>query len=175
MAKFRIKNKGAITKKAQREINRAIRDSDTLEKAADILIKPMKKGKNPKTGRRYKALASSTIDQRKRMARYNDTSPDFSPRRSNLTFSGQLLDSITAKIFVTKSIVEIEPRGTRRKYRKKNGKPVKGPALKNKTLAEYHDKGKGRLPKRNIFSVSKKNVRKISKLIRSAVTRRFNK
>jgi len=82
--------------------------------AAELIRKRTRKGfgvARPGGNRRkLKRLARSTIEYRTRYKKL--LSSKTSPRKSNLTFTGQLLDSI--KLKVTKGRVTIGPRGRRR-------------------------------------------------------------
>lgn len=179
MARFRVNTKAA-RESIKRKINRIIRDKGILDKVGQMIVEPMKEGVNPVTGKPYKPLASSTIANRRAMAKYNQTSPRFSPDKSNLTFSGQLLDSIKHRIVISKSIIIIEPTGTRRAYRKKSGKPAKRSVKTNKELAKIHSKGGkkskkgGRLPKREVLKISKKKLKEVNQFIKRELLALFN-
>jgi hypothetical protein len=72
----------------------------------------------------FKPLAPATIDSRKRLERYNKTSPVYSPGRSNVSFTGQLLDSMKFKMLQSKSfLLEIFFDGRRIPY--KTGKDTR--------------------------------------------------
>jgi len=69
---------------------------------------------------RYSPLALKTIKRRKRLATVNSTDPKYSSGRSNLTFTGEFIKSITARF--TKGFgLNIKPRGKHRGYKLING------------------------------------------------------
>jgi hypothetical protein len=96
--------------------------------AAIRLIKGFTRSGKEASGGKYrsiKSLAESTINQRRRMARYNKTSELFSPEKSNLTFTGQLIESVkTLAIKVTQRMVVVGPEGKRKPYKNKDGSNV---------------------------------------------------
>lgn len=77
-------------------------------------------------GNRFPALADSTVGRRRALAKVNETHRAYSAARSNLTFTGQLIDSIKVlNVQASKAIVEIGPTGKRRKLKGVRGKPLK--------------------------------------------------
>jgi len=97
-------------------------------------------GKHSVDGESYKSLpelADSTKKQRKQKAKYNKTAELFKPDKSNLTFSGQLLESLKLlKVNILARSVDIGPEGTRTPYRNKNGTLVQKTPT-NEKLAQY--------------------------------------
>jgi hypothetical protein len=79
-------------------------------------------------------LKTSSISSRKYIAKHNQTHQTFEPSRSNLTITGQLLDSITHKIIGVGQIL-IDVAGKHRGY--KSGTGAKGKDIENKDLKEY--------------------------------------
>jgi hypothetical protein len=98
--------------------------------------------------RRLKALAKSTIEGRTRLKNLGRLHKDTSPRRSNLTRSGKLLDSMKIKE-VKNKYVRWGPKGRRR-----------GEGITNEQVAEYVAQGG-----RPFNFLSKKDITKITKLI----------
>jgi hypothetical protein len=83
-------------------------------------------------------LADSTIDSRRTLATTNQTPAFYREKKSNLTLTGQLLDSL--KLFIRRGSLIIRPDGARRPYRTKKGAGKGQPT--NDKLAEFlEDKG----------------------------------
>jgi hypothetical protein len=87
-------------------------------------------------------LSRSWIEQRQRLAAFNQTHPAYSPKRSNLTLTGQLLDAVSfrvknnrAEVFVAESTrrgyAYVPSRGPRK------GQTVTAKAPTNAKLAEF--------------------------------------
>lgn len=98
-----------------------------------------------------KPLAPSTIENRKRIARYNRVSKFFKASKSNLTLTGQFLRSFkatikekTTKLGNASVLFKAFPTGDHKPYKsgkKKKGKPSKpiksGGGLSNEELGQY--------------------------------------
>lgn len=102
MAKVRVTGLDELRKRTTTELGRAIKTSNFQETLVQgIADEVRKRGVKPD-------LAASTVKQRKYLAGSNSTHPSFSPGKSNLTFSGQLLDSLTARYLITKKAFVID-------------------------------------------------------------------
>jgi hypothetical protein len=80
---------------------------------------------------------------------------DGAPNKSSLTFTGQMLASLEAKVSKTargKTSIKIEPTGNRQ-----GGGPT------NKELARWHSTGKGNLPKRAFLGLTRLDQSKVNK------------
>jgi hypothetical protein len=85
----------------------------------DRIQRVTRSGKDP--GRKsFKSLKKSTKMMRKSIAKYNKTHPLFKVPRSNLTITGQLVDSVSY-VFKGK-VIDIRPRGIHSAYKGKPGK-----------------------------------------------------
>ena len=73
---------------------------------------------------KFPNLKESTKRIRKSLSKYNDTHATFRFNRSNVTFTGQLLDHVRFKILKDK--IELFIKGSRRLYRERNNKVLKG-------------------------------------------------
>ena len=132
--------------------------------AITIIVKRTKKGFGVrKTGqiggarKRLKRLAKSTIERRKR---FSGLASDTSPARSNLTFTGQLLDSLKVKkISARKKSFVISPEGKR-----------KGSSLANFEVAEFVDENG-----RPFLGFSNKDLQEVLKLYQSNFARLVRK
>lgn len=92
--------------------------------------------------RRFTRLSGRTIERRRRMAEYNTTHSDYSSSRSNLTFSGQLINSIKAFIRRTKGVIELIPTGRRKPYKLKSGRLSKSRPLNRDVVSAQEDMGR---------------------------------
>lgn len=127
-----------ITKKLSK-IEKGFEDKRLLEPVADIAIKDIQRNTKAtrgfnKSGDRDKlpGISEEWIERRKKLSGTNATTGVYSPRRSNLSFTGQLLDSLKAKFRGRK--ITIEPTGTRTPY--KNLKGGQSSPVENKIVAK---------------------------------------
>lgn len=123
-----------------------------------------------KTGKQFKRLAPITIENRKKLSKYNKTHPDYSPSKPNLTFTGRLLNSVKARITSKASsiILKIDVSGSHAPYKYK-GKEV-GKRVSNKSIREGLASN-GRDP----LELSKKAKRNLSRIITAIIKERLNK
>lgn len=122
-------------------------------------------GKEIESGSSQPALSQESKDSRKQLAKRNRTHSTFSPGRSNLTFTGQLLDSLTFKKI--RGGVRIEPSGSRKPY-KGGSKKV----LTNKQVAGLLAKMK---PKRVFLGVDNEMVKQIKSIIKRFLRRKLRR
>jgi len=173
MAKVKIKGLLKLEASLRRKFQKFLDETKVIgDELLDDLKDEIKDGTSPATGKPFKALAKSTIDKRRKMAKYNSTDSSFSPTKSALTFSGQLVDSIKSNVkILAKSVnITIEATGKRKPYKNKDGSNTKGSAkVGNKKLAEIHSKGNASLPKRDIVNISRNRTDKIVKRIKEAL------
>jgi len=176
MAKVTVKGLKKIDRvvdEFRKELGRIISSSDGVQnRLLSELKKEIKSGKSPATGKNFIKLKTSTKNSRRARAKYSKTDPKFSPNKSALTFSGQLVDSIKAKVKVgIKSMrITIEPTGKREPYKNKDGSNTKGSARKgNKKLAKIHAEGGGKLPKRDLLGFTKKKEKEVVKIIKETI------
>lgn len=140
MAKVNIKGLPQLTAALKKFINESASREEILLRIGIIgresIIAKTRTGKNLVTGGKQKALKASTVKHREILAKSNPVQETFSAKRSNLTLTGQLLESI--KIIPSKSKAEVNlvPKGTRKPYVNKNGKSQKGTPT-NEDLTEY--------------------------------------
>jgi hypothetical protein len=122
-------------------IDRVLSGKTMLNEIGDNIVNDItvqtRLGKSTVTGKPFKALKDSTIAQRKNIAKHNTVHPSFSPARSNLTITGQLIDSMRRK--VSKGLIEVFFEGTHKPYntagkKKKSGKQK---PVTNEELAGY--------------------------------------
>lgn len=103
-------------KRALSNINRnyvtTINRSGILNSTLKNLKADIRKGINPKTGRNYPRLAKSTVKQRELYKDVNPTHPAFNASKANVTFTGQLVDSLKATITSFRNGVKVAIRAT---------------------------------------------------------------
>ena len=125
---------------------------------------------NWKTGKSFKALAPSTIERRKKLSKYNKTHSDYSPSKSNLTFTGRLLKSVKTRIIArSKSIIfRIDVSGSHAPYKGK-GKTY-GKRVANKVIRDGLAK-QGRDP----LAINRSSKKKLGRIIAAIIQERLNK
>lgn len=89
----------------------------------------------------FPTLRKATVANRKRLAKYNTTHPTFSERRSNLSFTGQLIDAVGYK--TGRDAVEVLVEDTSRKpyVTGKDGQRAKKTPDNNELAGFLRDKG----------------------------------
>lgn len=110
------------------------KDEKTFEKLSRAYIE-RRKGKK-QTGERSKQKKLTTQEK---LSGYT------SPTKSNLTFTGKMIEALTYRLF--KGKVEILPGDKRAK-----------------NLTQYHEEGNSKLPKRPYMHLSKKEIEKVRQL-----------
>lgn len=138
--------------------------------AEQIVDKIRKDGHNFKTGRKHKPLKRSTIEMRKSLSKYNKTHPEYSASKSNLTFTGRLLNSIKARITAkSKGIVmRIDVSGSHAPYKGKGR--THGSRQSNKSIREELAK-QGRDP----LALNKKSRDSLSRILTAIIRERLFK
>ena len=123
---------------------------------------------NPKTGKKFKALKRSTIENRKYLAKHNSTHSNYSAKSPNLTITGSLLDSIKTKIDVTQEGLTylIDVSGRHPKYQGAAG--AIGKSLTNKQIRTHLSKNN-----RDPLGLSKKLRKEIFKFLKEEITKRL--
>lgn len=136
MAKVKIRGVDAARRRALRIVVGSIASSPELKKIDEFAKSEFRKGKLL-DGSSIKSLAPSTIEFRQRYARVNRTGKGYSPRKSNLTFTGQFLESLKTSVELVrdKIRVRISPTGIHRGLRKING--GRFPGVSNAELGRF--------------------------------------
>ena len=94
-----------------------------------------RRGKPFNNNRSFKSLESLTIENRNRLKAFNKTHPSFAPAKSNLTFTGQLIDAIIC-VFNGKANVISVNNSARKPYKTGPSSSQKNPPT-NAKLYEY--------------------------------------
>lgn len=154
-------------------VSDALKDEKLLNDIGETIVTNSKAesrlGRDPKTGERYADFSGDNpqryIKTRERIARDVGAGRNFRPARSNLTLSGQLINSIKHKIINGKLI--IGPEGRRTPYKSNSSERV----LDNKQLGEWHTTGAGPYPARRVVGINDKTKRIVRNLINAFLKR----
>ncbi len=151
MVRISIKGFDKLKKSVKEVFNHAI-DREVLlqvgKTISDMNKKNIRAGLNPYAREsqwgdtKFPPLSKSWKERRKRLSEFNDTGQGFSPNKSNLTLTGQLVESIGAlEVDESKKSVTVElHNSTRRPYIGVKGKPLKSGAKTNKELGSIMSK-----------------------------------
>ena len=171
MARIRVKGIDEAIRRTKLKITAGIQSEGLLKDIGEFLVKNIKgsarTGKETESQKGFDDLEKSTIKNRDYLSRYNKTSSFYRRDKSNLTFSGQLLDSLKYKTNLRKGTVTVAPSGTRSPYRRKDGKAIKGQANTNTEVAR-HVSGS-----RPFMGTSKEMKQSILVLVRRELRRRL--
>lgn len=127
-------------------------------------------GKSP-TGKRHPQNSESWEYTKIALTKTNKPSEFYQYGLSNVTFTGQLLESIKLfKINRSKGSVEIDASGQRAPYKNLDGSVQKSKPPTNQKLVEYL-KEKGRI----IFGINKQMQNVINKIVRSYINAEIKK
>lgn len=153
-----------VSKSIQARINKAISNPKIYAEAHLLLEESIREGKNPKTGRQYRRLESSTVEHRKYIARNNPTHPEYSSNKSNLTLTGSLLKGLFTRFNKSKGILTIDIKGQHDGYKSNKGRLIKGSRQIRKDIVDgLESQG------RQILTVSDTFLNKIAKRIERAL------
>jgi hypothetical protein len=134
LAKVRITGLDKELKRTKLRIGNALaraKFNETIQK--ETIQEARKGGLKPK-------LMRSTVQARKRLQKYNSTHPDYSAGRSNLTFSGELLDAIRVKFITSKLTFVYDALKTKhKKYKGKKGRSKASGSISNRDLLEIQN------------------------------------
>lgn len=137
----RIKNPKVfveIEKSIIKDINQVLSSREMMSEVGEFTVERLRyearTGRPANFARSTKPLESSTIANRRYLAKHNPTHETFEPTRSNLTLTGQFLDSLK---YVVKGagLLEIFFDGNHRGYLSGTGN--RGKSIPNAKLAEY--------------------------------------
>lgn len=175
MAKVKVNiNAGRITARLRTEIGRALKQAGIENIAKEEMINSIRgtgilsKPTLP-SGERVKSITPQTVRNRRRIASRNATHPDFSPKKSNLTLTGELLDKgIKATFSVSKLLIDLSPKkGTHNIY-KVSKKRKKG----KRSKSSYADIFKGQSEQgRSVFVLGDKFLKRIQRKVIAEVRR----
>jgi len=113
LAKVSIENAALVARKVNEIFDDLLEDKKFLKKVGNVVVKDIKA--QARLGElKLPALANSTRRSRDYLAQFNTTSRFYAVDKSNVTFTGQLIDSIKSKIVDGKIV--ISPTGSREPY-----------------------------------------------------------
>lgn len=162
MTKIRITGLDKELARTKLRIGRAIKRSDFAEQLQELTVKEIRdKGLKPE-------LSSSWITARAKLAKFNPTGDGYAAGKSNLTFTGELLDRLSVIFSASKLSFSYRSTGVHKKLKTKNGL-AKGPPIKNQDLLEIQNKDR---PILQVFA-KQEFVKRVEKKLVSAIRRFF--
>jgi hypothetical protein len=85
-------------KSVKTAFEKVIRNQKMLKELGEVVVTDIKfqsrRGKFEKTGKASSGLTDAWIERRKNYAKNSDSHPAYSPKRKNVTLTGELLDSL---------------------------------------------------------------------------------
>ena len=159
MAKLKIKNLKNVQSAIKKSI---IRSARGLKKGvAETVVDQIRKEST--------SAASSTIEARKYLEKGNRTHPEYNRGNINITFTGEQLDDLKKKPTVDTTGGKVEyviehTGGKHKKYKKANGKPMKGSAKKYTDIQGYLEK-----LGYNYMTFSSKSKKRVIEFIRTNI------
>lgn len=168
---FKINEKSLqnVESNIRNAFNKVIKSDQMMREIGTLVVTDVqeqtKKGKSIPSGSKLKPLTSKWKERRKELAKHNSTDADYSPEKSNLTFTGQLLNSI--KFIIPKpGSIKIFFQGTHEPYATKNGKGSSRPVA-NQDIADGQALKQGR----PFVGVRPTIERRIGRIIRTYLKR----
>lgn len=130
-----IKGIDSVTANLKRFLTEAIKDEQTLQAVAKEVVDQVQKRTRARL-EEYKQpkIQKTTVERRKTLIRQGNSSEFAEASRSNLTLSGQLLNSIRFATEKAKSLIRFSLSDFRRPYKGKRGQD-----LENKTNTEIKE------------------------------------
>lgn len=159
MATVKVKGLPGVQANIKRILDETRKDPKLLKKIGELTVEQIqgftRSGKSIETGSSFKRLSREWVEARKGLSKHNSTSEFFlGSSKSNLTFTGALLNSIKFKVFPGAALVRIDPEDTHPGYKTGSGSSS-GPS--NKKLFEYLAKGG-----RGVFNFGTKFQKRLS-------------
>ena len=144
---IKYKNLDMIKERAKKAINAAL-DRQLLDDIGSQIVemnqKLIRSGENPysKSSQydrtKFNPLSDSWKKRRKELAKFNQTGLGYGPNKSNVTFTGQLVNSIFYRSNSISKIIYIALRDSKRQpYLGVKGKPLGKQGLTNNQLGKY--------------------------------------
>ena len=152
---------------------KGIADKNTLDEVGELVVKAIqeetRKGRSLVTRRSLAPLRPSTIASRQRYR--GPKGAGFNPRKSNLTLSGQMIDSLDYRTNVGTTTVRVEPFGQRRIVRSGEKR------FSNKRVALFATDGSANRKPRPFIPVSRlpnRLLQQIREIFVKSAKRRFS-
>lgn len=117
MAKVKISGVQAVEANIKATFDKVIKSKAMKNEIGEFMVQRIqaeaRRTKPLNEDRSFPQLTENTVNRRKRLATVNNTQATFKPSRSNLTFTGQLIDAIFYRINSSNEVV-IDVRSSRR-------------------------------------------------------------
>ena len=156
MARVKLKIDPNTPKKILDIILKEASDPKLEKKITETLSNQVRKLQTDFNDNKIPPLKKKTIDKRIYLSKYNSTHPNYSARRSNLTFTGKLIDSFKTKI-ERSGKVEIAATGLHPGYKTAGGRT--SPVENDVIVGAQKDLG------RDLTTLGDITLLKLSKLI----------
>ena len=119
MARVKVTGLERATKRIRTQVGQAIKKGGFEKEMQRQVVEEVRKNSiSP-------VLTRAWVRRRDRLSTVNKTHPDFSAPNSNLTFTGQLLDSMFITFNITKFAFLFRAKGKHKQYRNLNKKKTK--------------------------------------------------
>lgn len=158
--KLKLKGLSRFSGKEKLKLGRAIKQSGVMDDIGEDIIKTSKKAKR-------KGFSTEWSKYRDKLATKNPTDPEYSSGKSNLTFTGGLINSIKVKFVTGQFKIVIAPTGKHKNYKRLTKRKKKKGASKRSSNMDIAigQKDQGR----DTIIVTKKNLKKYGKWIKKQV------
>lgn len=138
----------------------------------------VRRGISPATGRPIPPLAESTIDRKRKLSRINSTSKFYQEGKSNLTFTGQLLNNLTHASFQSPDLLKIRiftnPTDRRPLNGLRGGKLETTDNLRVQQSVEKGDSTKSQ-PPRPYLGLDERTRREVNQILQNHISAEINK
>lgn len=172
---FKINKKSVddLDKSVRDAFNKAIKSKAMLDEigisiTTDIVDQTKNKAKSIPNQSRLASLSTAWIERRRKLAESNDTDSAYAPTKSNLTFTGRLLNALKHKIIGTGKIEVGFFDSVHEPYKDKDGNTVGKPILKEELAGYIAQQG------RPFIGIRDLTKRKINRIVRTYVRRALN-
>lgn len=178
MAKVKIKGVDRVKASVVKLFNEVKSDEALLvqigQKSEELTKQFNYAGKDIPSNKKKKSISPEWADRKEQLKKTNKASEFYRSGASNLTFTGQLIESIKfTKVNRSQGSVTIEASGDRRPYKNTKGvvtDKAKGNTPTNKELAGYVKDGG-----RPLFGVNKQMQNVLSRIVRSFLNNKIRK
>lgn len=166
MAKLKVKNLSKVQISIRKEITKALRDKDIRDGVGAIVVDQIQKEPIP-------VSSKVTLAWRKYLEKGNQVAKQYKRNFINITFTGELLadlkNNVKASFTAGKAEYVIEQSDKKhKKYKKPNGKTVKGERKTYKEISEFViDKGY------NYLTFSSKSKKRVIEFIKKELFKRL--
>lgn len=173
MTSIKLKvDKSGLTAKTKAIRDKAV-SKEVLTEIGETLVRLNRK--NARVGKAgdgssFPPLSEKWKIQREKLSKVNDPHLAFGRGRSNVTFTGQLVDAIEYKVDESNKSVTVDfSPTTRNQYTGLNGKKIGNPGLTNSELADYFlDRGI------KILGLNKEMLDRVNFILTSAIRKLLN-